>query len=574
MLLPQCGTDATNAFVGQHGEEKDTILAEYAKNFALDLELDTRTVSVQELTLHSHPWDCWIVFNQTEVYNVTEYYYDTIHGKSFWECGNAQGTLKDASLLAMPGLRTKYMGALVVPDGVSSLQAQQALELSSSITMDQVQQHNTPEDCWVIYFNEVYDVTKYAPYHPGGQEFVLNECGKDGTENFAIFHDYEELETIARDFVGMLSPTADATVDGAEVDTEAPTIEVTSEVTLKETVPPLVEEETVPPLVDMSQVQQHDTSDDCWVVYFNEVYDMTKYAPHHPGGKDFVLAGCGEDDTENFSVFHEYEELDILAARDFMGMLAGPAAAAEEVVDTEPPVSIPQSPPPTAAPATTEPATTEEAAPALVTVDELSRHNKRTDCWVSYFSEVYDVTEYAPNHPGGAALVTSNCGRDDTESFSVFHEYDQLEDIWDYYVGMLRDASDEPVQAEEPMKVEDQSEEEEEDTTEVAPELQPPQQSLESSDQATPKPEVPSSAPATATTVTVAPAASPQSVSDSGLVHYSELQKHATPNDCWVSYFDEVYDMTVRFIQKMLRNSLQLIIESNKLHQSPIGIRS
>lgn len=34
-------------------------------------------------------------------------------------------------------------------------------------TLDEVSKHNTPEDCWIIVKGKVYDVTKFAPLHPG-----------------------------------------------------------------------------------------------------------------------------------------------------------------------------------------------------------------------------------------------------------------------------------------------------------------------------------------------------------------------------------------------------------------------
>lgn len=57
-----------------------------------------------------------------------------------------------------------------------------------SITREDVSQHNTEDDCWIIIENKVYDVTKWLPKHPGGSVMILNLAGKDCTEEFKVFH--------------------------------------------------------------------------------------------------------------------------------------------------------------------------------------------------------------------------------------------------------------------------------------------------------------------------------------------------------------------------------------------------
>jgi L-lactate dehydrogenase (cytochrome) len=45
-------------------------------------------------------------------------------------------------------------------------------------TVEQVAAHSTPDDAWVIFQGNVYDITKFIPLHPGGA--VLNDyLGKD-----------------------------------------------------------------------------------------------------------------------------------------------------------------------------------------------------------------------------------------------------------------------------------------------------------------------------------------------------------------------------------------------------------
>jgi L-lactate dehydrogenase (cytochrome) len=37
----------------------------------------------------------------------------------------------------------------------------------------------------------------------------------------------------------------------------------------------------------------------------------------------------------------------------------------------------------------------------LVTLDALSKHNSKTDCWIAVHSKVWDVTDFINEHPGG-----------------------------------------------------------------------------------------------------------------------------------------------------------------------------
>lgn len=50
----------------------------------------------------------------------------------------------------------------------------------------------------------------------------------------------------------------------------------------------------------LSDVQTHNTKDDCWMVINQSIYDVTDYIPQHPGN-DRILAGCGTDATGLFT---------------------------------------------------------------------------------------------------------------------------------------------------------------------------------------------------------------------------------------------------------------------------------
>lgn len=56
----------------------------------------------------------------------------------------------------------------------------------------------------------------------------------------------------------------------------------------------------------------------------------------------------------------------------------------------------------------------------VYTYEEVSKHNKATDCWLVIDDHVYDVTKFVPRHPGGN-MIYLNAGRESTKLFESYH---------------------------------------------------------------------------------------------------------------------------------------------------------
>jgi uncharacterized protein with NAD-binding domain and iron-sulfur cluster len=54
-------------------------------------------------------------------------------------------------------------------------------------TVDDVSKHNKPDDAWIIYKNNVYDITNFIDKHPGGQ-VIINALGKDVEKVWSEYH--------------------------------------------------------------------------------------------------------------------------------------------------------------------------------------------------------------------------------------------------------------------------------------------------------------------------------------------------------------------------------------------------
>ena len=56
------------------------------------------------------------------------------------------------------------------------------------ITVDELQQHQSYPSIWITINNKVYDVTKWAKHHPGGEAAIMNVGGRDATDLMNQFH--------------------------------------------------------------------------------------------------------------------------------------------------------------------------------------------------------------------------------------------------------------------------------------------------------------------------------------------------------------------------------------------------
>ncbi|KAL6662024.1 hypothetical protein ACP70R_001408 [Stipagrostis hirtigluma subsp. patula] len=72
------------------------------------------------------------------------------------------------------------------------------------------------------------------------------------------------------------------------------------------------------------------------------------------------------------------------------------------------------------------------------TMEEVSKHNTRKDCWIIIKDKVYDVTSYVEEHPGGDAIL-NNAGGDSTEGFfGPQHGTRVFDIIEDFCIGELK----------------------------------------------------------------------------------------------------------------------------------------
>ncbi|KAK8096596.1 nitrate reductase [Apiospora kogelbergensis] len=72
---------------------------------------------------------------------------------------------------------------------------------------------------------------------------------------------------------------------------------------------------------------------------------------------------------------------------------------------------------------------------------EVALHKEGTDAWMTIHGEVYDVTKYLHDHPGGADVLVEAAGMDASEAFdNAGHSEDAFEIMEQYRVGKLKGA--------------------------------------------------------------------------------------------------------------------------------------
>ena len=118
---------------------------------------------------------------------------------------------------------------------------------------------------------------------------------------------------------------------------------------------------------------------------------------------------AGKDATQHFEELHKPEILTSIGSEYKIGVVGdGPEAGAGTLAAAEP----------------------EEAEVVqLYTEEEVDTHNTRNDMWIMIDGGVYDVTEFAEDHPGGVGMLKMVAGKDASLHFEELHKPEILTTI-------------------------------------------------------------------------------------------------------------------------------------------------
>ena len=72
------------------------------------------------------------------------------------------------------------------------------------------------------------------------------------------------------------------------------------------------------------------------------------------------------------------------------------------------------------------------------TIEEVAFHNNENDAWIIINNDVYDITDFLDEHPGGKMILMSVLGEDATELFEELHNLKILKEYGEKYkIGMI-----------------------------------------------------------------------------------------------------------------------------------------
>ncbi|XP_055931483.1 cytochrome b5-like [Argiope bruennichi] len=76
---------------------------------------------------------------------------------------------------------------------------------TKTFTLEEIAEHQDKKSVWILIHGNVYDVTKFLEEHPGGEEVLLDQAGKNATEAFEdIGHSTDARELMKQYRIGEL----------------------------------------------------------------------------------------------------------------------------------------------------------------------------------------------------------------------------------------------------------------------------------------------------------------------------------------------------------------------------------
>uniref|UniRef100_A0A669R199 Cytochrome b5 heme-binding domain-containing protein n=1 Tax=Phasianus colchicus TaxID=9054 RepID=A0A669R199_PHACC len=74
-------------------------------------------------------------------------------------------------------------------------------------TLEEVGKRNSNREAWLVIHGRVYDVTRFLEEHPGGEEVLLEQAGRDATESFEdVGHSTDAREMLKQYYIGEVHP--------------------------------------------------------------------------------------------------------------------------------------------------------------------------------------------------------------------------------------------------------------------------------------------------------------------------------------------------------------------------------
>ena len=84
-------------------------------------------------------------------------------------------------------------------------QQQSSKKCLPEFSLSEVAEHNNSNDCWIVIYDKVYDITKFLPLHLGGEFILLEYAGRDATIAFrSTRHGDDSYQLLEKYLIGNL----------------------------------------------------------------------------------------------------------------------------------------------------------------------------------------------------------------------------------------------------------------------------------------------------------------------------------------------------------------------------------
>ncbi|EAL69041.1 cytochrome b5 B [Dictyostelium discoideum AX4] len=71
-------------------------------------------------------------------------------------------------------------------------------------TMEEVSKHDKVDDLWMVINQKVYDVTSFVNDHPGGGDYLIQNAGKEATNEFLdVGHSQKAVDMLKDYYIGV-----------------------------------------------------------------------------------------------------------------------------------------------------------------------------------------------------------------------------------------------------------------------------------------------------------------------------------------------------------------------------------
>ena len=267
------------------------------------------------------------------------------------------------------------------------------------VSLEAIAEHSNATDCWMALHGKAYDLTEYAPIHPGEPSLITRYCGTDAT----VWFDFEHSILL----LPIVDPYLLGTLEGAsETPSSVPTGPTTARPTISTTPDPTKAPQAATDAIEAPQ--QAPTIPPVATPTKNPTKEPTEIPSESP--TDFPSEAPTTFPTK----------APVTPNPTPTGTLEPTEYPSE--FPTGFPTITPETPSPTALPIAKE---TPEPTPEPValcemefyTVDDVAEHAGLDSCWYALYGVVYDLTYYIEDHKGGVGVILAECGTDATVSF-------------------------------------------------------------------------------------------------------------------------------------------------------------